>query len=80
MVIWLPSHWGALANTMFIHPALMIGIVVAAYAVFAVWICWPREVKKGDWEEKSRKEKILTAIMGEVEAMIDEVAGRGEHR
>ena len=58
----------------------MIGIVAATYIVFVGWICLPQEAMKGGSENKGRKEKDLKAITDDVEAMIDEVADRGEHR
>ena len=58
----------------------MIGIVAATYIVFVSWLCLPQEAMKGGSEDKGRKEKILEAITDDVEAMIDEVADRGEHR
>ncbi len=58
----------------------MIGIVAATYIVFVTCLCLPQEAMKGASEDKGRKEKILKAITDDVEAMIDEVADRGEHR
>ena len=58
----------------------MIGIVAATYIVLVSWLCLPQEAMKGGSEDKGRKEKILHAITDDVEAMIDEVADRGEHR
>ncbi len=58
----------------------MIGTVAAAYTVFVTWLCLPQEAMKDGSENRGRKEKILKVITDDVEAMIDEVADRGEHR
>ena len=56
--------------------AIVVGAGMAAYIVPVLWFCWPKEAMEDDGEEQSTKEKILGAIRDEMEATIDEVAGK----